>query len=501
MNNPHTSSIHAPLSQSRRLQRALCVLGLTLAGCEAEPDEFGDTDDFVDAEVEERALGVTPSDPLFSLQKWHYEAARVPEAWTLSKGSTGVLIAVADSGRLSHPELNGKWTTGYDFFGGNVDPFDQGDYHHGIHVAGTLGAASNNGSGGAGICWHCPLMPLRVAQAYGSANVSDPGMVESFPTIAARAIRYAAGLPTPNGRGQTVQSSKRANVVNISVGNVAGPCPAALKSAIDAAAAAGTVVVAAAGNGDSGYEYGPVPDFNPAHYLWTTCNSSNLIVVAAVDAAGKAEPYSLTGSGVTIAAPGGSAVNGLAGHGAVIGCQQMTDTGTTGTSGVVSTWLPFGQNTSACHRHWAGTSMAAPHVSGVVALMRSRNPALSVAQIKSILEKTAKKSIPCGAACGAGMLDAYKAASGATFGMTVHCESTGGGSFFCSPVITGGVGPFTAAWTGVQNVTISPNSMDPSLLTGSCKVNASARVRGTFTDAIGRTVVHERTFNCTQVAP
>lgn len=485
-----------PTGTPRRIRRSAFLVPFLahLAACDLEPDE---DNGFTEPDVHERVLGVTPNDPLFSLQKWHYDVARVPEAWTLSQGSSSVIIAVADSGRLNHPELIGKWTAGYDFYEGDADPRDPGDYHHGIHVAGTLGASANNGAGGAGICWHCPLMPIRVLQAGGDVYAGDPSQNDPLTLIFARAIRYAAGLQTDNGRGQTVQASKRADVVNVSIGNLAGPCPSHLKSAIDAAAAAGTVVVVSAGNGDTGYQDPPAADWNPANYLWTTCGSSNLIVVAAVDTAGNAEPYSLKGSGVTIAAPGGSAVNGKAGHGALIGCTDPKEPQGTGTHGVVSTWFPWGQNTPACYRHFAGTSMAAPHVSGVVGLMRSRNPALSVAQIKAILEKTAKKNIPCGTKCGAGVVDAYKAVQGATYSMTLHCESTGGGGFGCFPQVDGGVGPFTASWVAVQNASIGGS--DPYSATGACVVNKAARVRLTLTDAIGRVMVKERTFNCTAI--
>lgn len=375
---------------------------------------------------------------------------------------------MADSGKMSHPDLDAKWFGGYNFYEGIPDPTvtPYNDYHHGIHVAGTIAASANNQQGGVGICWSCKIMPILVG----------------------------------------AQAPARADVINISMGNSAGPCPAHLHSAIDAAAAAGTVVVVAAGDSDAGYfENGDSPDPNPANYLWTTCNSANLIVVAAADANGYAEPYSLTGSAITVAAPGGDDVGGKAGYGRLIGsgCTEPANSALypftlQGTQGVVSSWITT--DGDKCYRHWSGTSMAAPHVSGVVALMRSRNPALSVAHIKAILQATATP-IPCGSACGAGMVDAYKAVNAATFDVSVACKSLGGGTFYCAPSVFGGAGPFSASWQAVSNAGINGGQQAAlDIVFGSCTVGTSAKVKGTFTDAIGRVVTRERLFSCTAVA-
>ncbi|MCY1005362.1 S8 family serine peptidase [Nannocystis pusilla] len=497
---------HASFASPLRARSFL--LPLLLAGgaaCDVEPE--ADVDELADPsddEIEPRSLTLEPNDPLYhSGQKWHYGAISLPEAWWLTTGSPAVTIAIADSGTLPHSELT--WSSGYDFFVGDADPTDPGTFHHGIHVAGTLAAAANNGSGGAGICWNCKLRPLRVAQSGGGAQVGDPGMNEPTTTLLARAIRYAAGLPTDNGRGETVQASSRADVINISIGNLAQPCPADLKDAIDKASEAGTVVVVAAGNGDSGTTWPPSPDFNASNYLWPRCHAQNpdLIVVTAVDEFGNAEPYALQSNplakypGITLAAPGGSAVNGQAGNGALIGCPS--DPTQTGTHGVVSTWIPYEQTGPQCHRHWAGTSMAAPHVSGVVGLMRARNSALTASQIKQILVKTAKP-IPC-TNCGAGMVNAFGAVQASTFTLSITCESTGGGGYTCTSSPTG-LGPWTATWQGVLNAAVNPaHANNPATTHGTCTVNTQARVRATLTDALGRTMIAEDAFLCSQLPP
>lgn len=444
-------------------------------------------------DVQPRALSVTPTDPLFGAQKWHYDAVRVPEAWSLTKGSSNVLVAVADSGKRGHLDLNTKWSGGYDFWAGDADPTaPAGDWHHGIHVAGIIGASTSTtgGVGGAGICWNCPLMPIRTLSYDGWPVQSDPTK------ILASSIRYAAGLPADNGKGQIVQAVKRADVLNISLGNFAGPCPVHLKTALSAAASAGTVVVVAAGNGSDG------GDYDPANYLWTTCNDANLVVVTAVDAFGNAEEYALKGSGVTIAAPGGRDENGDVSYGKIVGCANPdpleNNPPPTSTGGLLSSWIT--SNDQPCYRHLSGTSMAAPHVTGVVALMRSRNPTLTVAQVKSILEKTAKKSIPCGTACGAGLVDAYKAVDGAIFNLGLACEAMGNGNFYCDPLIAGGVGLFTASWQAVSNAGIPGAQANmPQTIIGTCTVGMTAKVKATFTDAIGRVVTQQRSFVCHKI--
>ncbi|MCA8947104.1 MAG: S8 family serine peptidase, partial [Planctomycetes bacterium] len=149
---------------------------------------------------------LTPNDPHFAAyQAWHYNAINLPAAWNITTGSTSVIVAVVDTGVvLSHPDLAGRLIGGYDFIsnpqvaldGNGIDnnPDDPGDNpgqgssFHGTHVAGTIGAASNNSTGGAGVDWNCKLMPLRVLGAGGGAD-SD----------IAEAVRYAARLTNASG--------------------------------------------------------------------------------------------------------------------------------------------------------------------------------------------------------------------------------------------------------------------------------------------------------------
>lgn len=441
--------------------------------------------------VEETSQIAQPliTDPLYSLQNWHYGAIRVPEAWGITTGSSSVVIAVLDSGKENHADLNAKWVDGYDFYYGAADHYSIGPYHHGSHVAGTLGASANNGQGGVGICWNCLLMPVLTRGTI--VGPFDP--LE----VSARAIRYAAGENVDDGKGHIVKASRRADVINISLGNRAGPCDSKVQAAVNVAVAAGVPVVVATSNIVGG-------DSDASHYFWPTCN--NVIVVTSVDQFGNPEPYATLGNGVTIAAPGGSAMGGKEGYGELVSCPpDPAEPRGTGTHGVVSSWITLGDGAAPCYRHWAGTSMATPHVSGVVALMKSRDPTLTPAQIKTILQKTAKTTACTGTGsgtCGAGMVDAYKAVAATQFDLKpgeVSCEASGGGYFSCDASPTSGLAPYTLTWSGVSNAGIDPRYVHSFTTSGTCTKEKNAKVQLTAMDALGRTVTRSVPFTCWNV--
>src|ERR1700736_2070846 len=101
-----------------------------------------------------------PNDPNFASQ-WHLSRIQTPAAWDLSKGSSGMTVAVLDSGIDSnHPDLASKIVPGWNFINNNSDTHDI--LGHGTAVAGALAAATNNGQGGAGVAWANTIMPLVV---------------------------------------------------------------------------------------------------------------------------------------------------------------------------------------------------------------------------------------------------------------------------------------------------------------------------------------------------
>ena len=194
-----------------------------------------------------RAL-LTPDDELYDRQ-WHYENINLPDAWETTTGSSDVIVAVLDTGILSkHPDLDpDRLVPGYDFVsdpfrgqdgdGIDPDPEDEGDdprnqssSFHGTHVAGTIGAWTDNGIGVAGVNWEVSIMPVRVL-----------GVLGGTASEVSQGIRFAAGLTNESG---TVPD-EAAHVINMSLGG-AGTSPIE-QAAVTDARNAGTIVIAAGG--------------------------------------------------------------------------------------------------------------------------------------------------------------------------------------------------------------------------------------------------------------
>lgn len=319
------------------------------------------------------AGGLRPDDPFLPTQAWHYEMIDLPRAWKRTTGGAGVLVAVVDDGtRFDHPELTAALTRdGYDFVsdvsvatdcgarsnagdgdGYDADPTTPAEYDgcalsegggHGVHVAGTVGAAGNNAVGMSGVAWTVRIRPVRVLGTVGGGSTFD----------VAQGVLYAAGLPASDGRGGTVQAPTAARIINLSLGSSAEAT--VLHDAVKAATAAGALVVAAAGN-----ENTATPSY-PAAY-------PEVLAVAAVGPTRQRAGYSNFGPHVDIAAPGGD-FQALDGH---------------WSAGVASTAWNFaaGAPTYALAQ---GTSMAAPHVSGAAALLLAHDPSLTAAQLRERL--------------------------------------------------------------------------------------------------------------------
>jgi serine protease len=323
----------------------------------------------------------TPNDTNYRLQ-WHYPAVNLPTAWDLTTGSSSVVIAVLDTGKTAHPDLSGKFVGGYDFVSstsnssdGNgrdsdaTDPGDSQNSYHGTHVSGTVAAVSNNNSGVAGVCWNCKVLPVRVLGFSGgsSADISD-------------GIRWSAGLSISG----VPTNANPAKVINMSLGGERA-CSAdpTYQNAINAAYNRGASIVVSAGNSNK----------NASGFVPASC--SNVITVAATDYNNARAPYSNFGATVEVSAPGGD---------------TSSDRNRDGyNDGVLSTLRNSSGN--YVYSFYQGTSMAAPHVSGVIGLMLSRNSSLTPAQVLSKLQSTAR-AIPtskCSGGCGSGLIDANAA--------------------------------------------------------------------------------------------
>ncbi|MEM1191592.1 MAG: S8 family serine peptidase [Pseudomonadota bacterium] len=297
----------------------------------------------------------TVNDEAYAFQ-WHYPLINLPGAWDSTTGSSDVVVAVVDSGILqNHPDLSGQLVDGFDFIsnadeaadGDGLDPDPEesvggGDpsaiNFHGSHVAGTIAAAGNNGIGVAGVAFGARVMPLRALTASGG-TLFDVN----------QAVRYAAGLTNDSA----TLPARPADIVNLSIaGGGFSPSSQALYNELRSR---GIAVVASAGN-----EGSTVPAF-PASY-------ANVISVSAVDVQQQITGYSNTGGNIDVAAPGGDGSADLNGDGYP--------------DGVLSTGASDGQ---FAYTFLSGTSMAAPHVSGVLALMKSLNPDLDADDFDRLL--------------------------------------------------------------------------------------------------------------------
>ena len=293
-----------------------------------------------------RETCVVPNDPSFPSQ-WGLTKINGPAAWDRTKGSPAIVVAVIDTGvDLDHPELAPLLVPGTDMVDLGPSPVPppgfrfEGDFQgrdnnpqdevgHGTHVAGTIACLTNNGAGVAGVTWNCRVMPVRVlARIVNIANPSDVRGLGSSADIAA-GIRWAVD----NG----------ARVLNLSLGGSVDT--QVERDAVAYAIAHGAVVVAAMGNG------GPAaPPSFPGAY-------PDVVAVGAIDQTDHRAAFSQVGPHIDVAGPG---------------------------VGILSTVWDNGFATMS------GTSMATPHVSGVVALVLSCNSNLTAAQAADIVRQTAR---------------------------------------------------------------------------------------------------------------
>lgn len=360
-----------------------------------------------------QALPTTPDDPLFA-QQWHlqtpssgYESGiNLPAAWAITEGAASV-IAVVDTGvRFDHPDLAGKLLAGYDFVselsvandgtGRDADASDPGDWvtpadlsnplfqgcevanssWHGTFIAGQLAALTNNGLGVAGVNRNSAtrVLPVRVAGKCG-ALVSD--LLDG--------VRWAAGLPVAG----VPANPNPARVINLSFGGSAA-CSPDYQRTVDDVTNAGALLVVAAGN-----NAGP---------LTRPADCRGVMPVASVTRSGAKADYSSFGSGVALAAPGGSGPEG--------GADEIISTDNNGTAAP-------GLNAYGGKQ---GTSFSAPLAAGVATLMLRINASLTPADLIDRMKRAARPHVPtayaaCSASnpatctcttatCGAGLLDA-----------------------------------------------------------------------------------------------
>jgi serine protease len=383
-----------------------------------------------------------PNDSSYASQ-WNLRQLKLPAAWngfaSEKDVGAGVTVAVLDSGILwdrydpakRHADFNcevapgvSKIAPGYDFAASHPDPTDpkkslQGDDnpyddklepsgaavsgYHGSHVAGTVGACSNNALGVAGVAWQSRILPVRVFDG-DSGTIAD----------VAKGILWAVGAPIPASPGVSTPpiNPNPAQVLNLSLGAPQAPSPT-LQDAVNEANARGAVVVVAAGN-----------DGDDAS-LETPANLQGVIVVGALGPEKERASYSNYGASVSVVAPGGDIARaGKVADGilSTMGCgPTATDLGDFYTP-VGGQPLPCAAGSQSGYGTLNGTSMSTPHVAGVVALMMSRQAALlnpvSVSdkannwtRVLSYLRDASSLNgvTGCERGCGAGLVDAAAA--------------------------------------------------------------------------------------------
>ena len=306
---------------------------------------------------------MTPNDTHYATYLWGMQSGaggiKADQAWDATNGS-GVVVAVIDTGITNHSDLNANVLPGYDFIsdsgmardgkGRDSSPLDQGDWFaagecgasyasdsswHGSHVAGTIAAVTNNNSGVAGVAPSAKILPVRVLGKCGgyTSDIVDGIVWASGGTV--------SGVPA---------NANPAEVINMSLGG-GGTCSASYQNAINTAVSRGSTVVVAAGNSNA----------DTAGFVPASCN--NVIAVASTTRTGARSSFSNYGSKIDVAAPG-------------------SDIASTVNSGATTP-------TSEGYTLMSGTSMAAPHVAGVVALMQAAaGGSLTPAQVESTLKST-----------------------------------------------------------------------------------------------------------------
>jgi serine protease len=333
-----------------------------------------------------------PNDPLYTPYQWHLDDGKVTNpygganggginvepAWDITTGA-GVIVAVIDTGvayedfeeayqvrkrilyttYLQAPDLaDTSFVTGWDFVNNDSHPND--DEGHGTHVTGTIAQSTNNGIGVAGVAFGCSIMPIKVLGSDGSGSY----------TAIANGIYFAAD----NG----------ADVINMSLGGPVGSIT--LENALAYAYNAGVTIVCSSGN-----------DGSPDTIGYPAAYDDYCIAVGATRYDETVSYYSNGGASLDLTAPSGDTTIDQNGDGYGDGVLQQTHDG--------SDYTNFG------YYFYQGTSMAAPHVSGVAALVLSAGAATTPDEVREALQSTAEdKGVPgWDPAYGYGIVDAYAA--------------------------------------------------------------------------------------------
>src|SRR5436309_8446465 len=278
-----------------------------------------------------------PNDPYYSapyptshygnISGWAPQFIGAQQAWDATLGDASIIIAIVDTGiDPNHPDLAGKIVLAKNYVKGEKV---SDSFGHGTHVAGIAAARINNGTGIAGICGLCSLMSVKVLGAGGSGLTSD----------------VASGIIYATDYG--------ARVINLSLGSSSRTT--IIRDALDYALSNNALPVVAMGNAYSDY----VGDLA----YWYSALS-----VGAVDQQGAKASFSNYGLQTDVTAPGVAVLSTMPTYPVTLNTQ-------------------YGYKTS--YDALSGTSMASPIVAGLAGLLFSKNPALTAAQVKGMIESSA----------------------------------------------------------------------------------------------------------------
>ncbi len=458
------------MSGDASVLRLLQPLSVTEAQALAQKLAQDPTVEWAAADLPVRRFQATPPDANFTPRQWNYlpanaqfvsanlatpastvnfsatGGANAPVAWTITRGSPSVRVAVVDSGVvLNHPDLVANLLPGFDFVssdalagapynaplnfvandgnGRDLDANDPGDW---ISQGDTTTYPTLCGTTAEASSWHGTSMTGLIASLWTSANPNPPGtslagLAPEVKIVPVRAlgkcggvtsdvidgIRWAAGLTVPGAP----PNANPARIINLSLGTTAGACSAAYQTAINDVLATGAIVVAASGN-------------DGASAVSQPANCTGVIGVTAHTINGDNATYANIGPEVAISAPGGGAPSRLA-------LQPLDENATAyyiwaaSMFGATTQDSPFSATdtrTGAATTGLTGTSPAAAQVSGAVALLLSVDPSLSAQQVRAYLTSTARPH-PAGSyclaeptalnKCGSGLLDVGAAVNAA----------------------------------------------------------------------------------------
>ena len=296
----------------------------------------------------------TPNDPELE-DEWNVLEFGLPEAWELETGTGEVVISVIDSGvDIGHEDLQGKLLPGCDFFDrdDNPSPDSSGESAaHGTHVAGIAAATGDNALGVAGVAYGkgVKILPVKIFDRAGVSATID-SLIE--------AMLWSAGLPVD----EVGTNSNPADIINMSLGVDPNELTSKRIQSVDSVAKqirdSGVILFAASGNDNSGG--------NGASGVYFPASSPFVYSVGSVDSDARRSSFSRYTPGATqvdFMAPGG----------------VQLDTG----RAILSTYP------DDVYRYQAGTSMSAPFVAGIAALLLSQNAGLTVDELAARLTDSA----------------------------------------------------------------------------------------------------------------